>query len=131
MSRGERLTLTLLPETFALFRMNPDAEVPPKLLERGFFVSITRTADELSIVCPESAMQAGGNKRSGMRVLKVEGPLPFSSVGILRSLLEPLSDSGISALAISTYETDYILVHEDDLERALTVLEELCVLEDA
>lgn len=130
MSGEDKLTLTLLPQRYALCRMSPETEAPPEIWNEASFVSVTRTEDELSIVCPESSLPAHGKNRRGMRVFRVEGSFSFSSVGILLSLLEPLANSGISILAISTYDTDYILVHEDDLVGAISVLEKVCVLRD-
>jgi hypothetical protein len=115
------LTLDLLPGRFAVCRVDPEAPVPAGALA-GPFASVTRTADELSIVCPEPQMPAGARCEAGWRCLKVRGPLPFSAVGILASLTAPLAAAGVSLFALSTFDTDYLLVQESDLERALAAL---------
>ncbi len=89
----------------------------------GLFFSITRTADEVSIVCPEKDAPEGARVESGWRVMKVEGPLGFSLVGILASISAPLADAGVSIFAVSTFDTDYVLVKEASLEEAVSALE--------
>ncbi len=88
----------------------------------GGFVSITRTSEELSIVCPQRQVPAKIRRQEGWRAMKVKGPLDFSLTGILSSLATPLAQEGVSVFAISTYDTDYLLVKEKDLERAIGVL---------
>ena len=85
-------------------------------------VSLTRTADELSVVCPQSAVPAGVQAERDWRCLRVAGALPFSAVGILSSLVTPLAAAGISVFALSTFDTDYLLVKEKDLEKAAAAL---------
>ena len=114
------LTLSVLPDTFAVCRLDKDAPI----LEwgrRGFF-SVTRTPDELSVVCRQADVPPGTRCEGGWRCLKVEGPLDFSWTGILASLAVPLAGAGISLFAISTYETDYLLVKGDDLDSAARAL---------
>ncbi len=84
------------------------------------FCSITRTADEVSIVCPLGRVPDDVRRESGWRCLKVEGPLDFALTGILASLAVPLAQAGISIFAISTYDTDYLLVK--DLDGAVATL---------
>lgn len=88
----------------------------------GSFFSITRTLEELSVVCAEQVIPEGITSEKGWRCLKVHGPLDFSLTGILSSLLHPLAKANISVFALSTYDTDYLLVKEADLERAKVVL---------
>lgn len=88
----------------------------------GSFVSTTRTAEELSIVCPQIQVPAVMKRKEGWRCLKVRGPLDFSLTGILASLTTPLAKAGISVFAISTYDTDYLLVKEENLEKAIEIL---------
>jgi uncharacterized protein len=113
------LTLSVLPETFAVCRLDRDSSVPTWATTTSFF-SITRTADELSIVCPQNQLPDGIPCEGGWRCLKVEGPLDFALTGILASLAVPLAQAGISIFAISTYDTDYLLVK--DLNRAIATL---------
>ncbi len=118
-----RLMLSVLPEPFAICRLEKDAPLPAWAL-RGRFVSLTRTADELSIVCPESDVPQEIRAQRGWRCIKVQGPLGFSQTGILASLAEPLAEAGISLFAQATYETDYVLVEGRQLEKSLRVLSE-------
>ena len=87
------------------------------------FVSVTRTADELSVVCPGEAVPSSVRAEHGFRVLKIDGPLDFSLTGILAAVAGPLADAGISIFAVSTYDTDYVLVKAKDLNQAVAVLQ--------
>ncbi len=115
------LTLSTLPDTLAICRLDPAAPIPSWVTTRDF-VSITRTRDELSIVCAQRDVPAGVQCERDWSALKVEGKLDFSLTGILASLVAPLADASISIFAISTYDTDYLLVQETDLPRAVQVL---------
>ena len=84
---------------------------------------MTRTEDELSLVVPEEKVPEVWKAERGWRCLKVEGPLDFGLTGILASLANPLADAGISIFALSTYDTDLILVPERELEQARGALE--------
>jgi hypothetical protein len=117
------LTLSVLPDVFAICRLDSDAAMPGWATAGGFF-SITRTQDELSIVCLQDAVPAGVRCESGWRCLKVEGPLALTLIGILASLTSALAQAGINLFAVSTYDTDYLLVQEDKLERAILALSE-------
>ncbi len=114
------LTLEILAETFAVCRLSPRDSVPT--WANGRFLCITRTDDELSIVCPQRLVPEDALHKPGWRCLKVQGPLAFSMTGVLASLASPLADAGISIFAVSTYDTDYLLVQEDKLDAAITVL---------
>jgi hypothetical protein len=113
--------LRLLSETFSICRLERNAPIPEWALT-GRFSSITRTAEELSVVCPQNQVPPGILKQEGWKALQVEGPLDFSLTGILASLTEPLAKEGISVFAISTYDTDYFLVKKELLERAIKIL---------
>ncbi|MCU0493429.1 MAG: ACT domain-containing protein [Chloroflexaceae bacterium] len=115
------MQLNLLPETFAICRFAPGAALPAWALAGDFF-AITRTADELSVVCTQGLVPAETVASRDWRCLKVAGPLDFSLTGVLASLAGPLADAGISIFAISTYDTDYLLVKTDKLEAAVAVL---------
>ncbi|MCK9356567.1 MAG: ACT domain-containing protein [Dehalococcoidia bacterium] len=114
-------TLSLLPDIYAVCRLDRRAPVPD-WATRGLFSSVTRTAAELSVVCPDALVPAGVRKESGWRVLMVEGPLDFSLTGVLASLTGPLAREGISVFALSTYDTDYLLVKQEQCEKALQAL---------
>lgn len=115
------LRLSVLHDRFAVCRLEPDQALTDWALQGGFF-SITRTPDELSVVCPERNVPEGLLHEAGWRALVVEGPLNFSLVGVLASLLEPLAKVEVSVFAVSTYDTDYVLVREDALDSAISVL---------
>lgn len=116
------MRLTALEESFAICKLPPDAGVP-EWAARGPFSSVTRTADELSLVAVGSAVPEGVEHEPGWRCLKVEGPLDFSLVGILASLAAPLAEAGISLFAVSTFDTDYLLVKAERFEDAQRALE--------
>ena len=115
------LTLILLPERFAVCRLAPDAPIPPLPL-RASLVAMTLTAEELSLVLPETATPEGVKVEGGWRALRVAGVLDFSLTGVLASLAAPLAQAGVSIFAVSTYDTDYLLVRESDLEHTIGTL---------
>src|SRR5262249_18103286 len=116
-----QLTLIVVDGLFAVCRLEPADSVPRWATADEFF-SITRTADELSIVCRQDAVPEGILCERGWRCWRVAGTIPFSVVGVLASLTAPLAEAGISVFAISTFDTDYLLVKEQDLGRAVDIL---------
>lgn len=114
-------TLHLLPGRFAICRLDPAAPVPP-WAEGGGFTSVTRTSDELSVICPDVRVPGDAACERGWRCLQVEGPFDFGAVGVLASLAAPLAEAAVPLLACSTYDTDYLLVKEADLSRAAEAL---------
>jgi hypothetical protein len=116
------LTLLPLDDIFAVCKLVPTAHVP-SWATAGPFVSITRTPDELSVVCRQDAVPEGIICERGWRCLRVAGTIPFSVVGVLASLTAPLAEAGISVFAISTFDTDYLLVKAEDMERPLDILQ--------
>jgi hypothetical protein len=117
----KQLTLSVLPETFAVCRFSLDEPVPDWAFWGEFF-SITRTSDELSIVCNQADIPEGTKCEKDWRCLKVEGTLDFALTGILASLAAPLANAEISIFAIATFDTDYLLVKETNLHKAIDVL---------
>jgi hypothetical protein len=115
------LDLDLFSASYAVCRLAPGLPVPA-WAEKGDLVSVTRTTEELSIVCPQNQVPDGVRCERDFRVLKIRGPLDFSLVGILAGLTGPLAEAGISVFALSTFDTDYILVKRDDLSRAAEIL---------
>ena len=121
---GDELKLLLLPDRFAVCRLEPDAAVPDWALSSSVGLrSITRTDDELSIVCGENDVPEGVKCESGWRAMRVAGTLDFSLSGVLASLATPLADAGVSIFAVSTFDTDYLLVRDDDVGRAVHALQ--------
>jgi hypothetical protein len=114
--------LYILPERLAICRLAPNQAIPPEITLSPFF-SITRTDEELSIVVPEEWIPNSCQRSEmGWRYFKVQGPLDFTLVGILSSLTTLLAQEGISVFAISTYDTDYLLVKESELEKSQRIL---------
>jgi hypothetical protein len=121
MSPRALLTLTLFPERYSICRLDAKADVP-SWASGGQFVSISRTPDELSIVCLEANVPSGMTCEANWRILKCEGPLDYALPGIMASIAEPLADAGVPIIPIATYDTDYILVKEAHLETAVRAL---------
>jgi hypothetical protein len=115
--------LDLMTGVFSIARLAPSGPVPA-WAETGKFVSLTRTGEELSIVCDSSCIPPDVRTHGGWRCLRVAGPLDFSLVGVLASLMEPLARAGIPVFVISTFDTDYILIGESHLPAATAVLEQ-------
>lgn len=117
-----QITLEWLPGRFAVCRFDPSASIPGWAMGRGGFVSITRSERELSIVAAEALVPAEVKAERGWAAMRVVGKLDFSIVGLLARLTGALAEAGISCFAISTYDTDYILVKEEDVDRATEAL---------
>ena len=116
------LELEVLPERLAICRLDPEdglVDWDPS----GDFLSITFTEAEISVVCDEAVAPADADCERGWRCLRVDGPLDFELVGVLASLTRALAEAGVSVFALSTYETDYLLVRGAVLDRAITALE--------
>jgi len=111
-----------MPGPYAIVRLAPDASIP-EWATKGEFTSVTRSADELSIVCPTENLPSEVHSPHRWICLKLEGPFPFELTGVLLSFIEPLSRNGVPIFAISTYDTDYVLVPEEHA-RALDILRE-------
>jgi hypothetical protein len=120
------MRLEVLPGEFTIVRLDAGAALPPWIDPAAEFLSITRTPEELSIVCESSRVPAEITSeihaKRGWRCMKVEGPLDLSLTGVLSSLAEPLARAGIPIFAISTFDTDYLLVKAANLEAATAEL---------
>ncbi|HJZ63659.1 MAG TPA: ACT domain-containing protein [Candidatus Acidoferrum sp.] len=119
---NHQLTITVHPELYAICRLEPEAVVPAWAMGESFF-TLSRTRTELSLVCEEKAVPAETHAERKRRLLQVEGTLAFSLTGILAAITVPLAEAAISIFAVSTYDTDYVLVSDSDLENAIAVLE--------
>ncbi len=115
------MNLTILSNSLAVAQLPIESNIPEWALQSEF-ISITKTAEELSIVCDQDKIPAEVKTNRDWKAFKVQGPLDFSLTGILSSLAEPLAKAGISIFAISTFDTDYILVKKNDLANAVKVL---------
>lgn len=118
------MNLVILETIFSVVKLLPTDEIP-SWAGKGEFISITRTNEELSIVCPTSYVPNGNLKdvEHDWKCIKVEGVLDFGLTGILSSLANPLAENNISIFAISTFNTDYLLIKMHSIEKAKSVLE--------
>lgn len=108
----QQLKFRWLAGPYAIVRLAPDAAIPDWAI-KGEFTSVTRSPDELSIVCPMVNLPPDVQSAQRWFCLKLEGPFPFSQTGVLLSFIEPLSKKDIPIFAISTYDTDYVLIQEE------------------
>jgi hypothetical protein len=115
-----QLTLLVLDGIFAVCKLDPNVQIPEQDFQN--FFSVTRTPKEISIVCLSAFVPNGAQCSEDWRCFQIEGVFDFSTTGILSSVLEPLAKANIGIFAISTYDTDYILVKQNDLEKATQVL---------
>ena len=120
---NRRFDLTVLPGSFAMVRLAADAPLPPWAAQGGFF-SVTRTSDELSVVCLADQVPSGVATETGWRALKAKGPFALSEIGVLATLAAPLALAKVSLFAISTFDTDYLLVSEKQLDVAIAALKD-------
>ncbi|OIP97749.1 amino acid-binding protein [Candidatus Wirthbacteria bacterium CG2_30_54_11] len=126
----KQLTLSILPETLAICRLEARTPIPDWAINDDSFFSITGTSDELSIVCPQDRVPADLPAERDWRALKVGGPFLFSLTGIMASLTAPLAEAEISVFALSTHDTDYVLVKQQHLEEARELLGTFCAIEE-
>jgi hypothetical protein len=115
--------LRVFPQRFAVCQLPKDAPADATGVA-GAFVSITRTEDELSLVCEENRAPAGARVEGGWRLLRVAGTLDFTQVGVLAALCVPLAEAGISIFSVSTFDTDYLMLKEANLRAAIEALRE-------
>ena len=116
------LQLDVLPGTSAIARLEPNTEFPEWARDATLSAAV-RTSDELTVVCPADAVPPEVTCEGPFRTLAVRGPLDFALTGILASLAAPLAEAGISIFALSTFDTDLLLVREHDLAAARAALE--------
>jgi hypothetical protein len=116
------IAFSVLPGTWAVVRLAPGDAIPPWALAAPGLVSFTRTADELSVVCAQAAVPPGCRAEPGWALLAIRGPLPFDQVGVLAAVSTPLAAAGVSLFAVSTFDTDYLLVKTDRLDTACQAL---------
>lgn len=119
---SHQLTIVVYGKAYAICRLEPGA-VTPAWASGPRFLSITRTVSELSIVCEDAMIPAEVHAERNRRLMQIEGTLAFTLTGVLASVAAPLANAGISVFAVSTYDTDYLLVSDEDLQEATQVLE--------
>ena len=114
------MNLTLLDKTLAVCRLEPNSPLPDWI--GGDFFSITRSSEEISIVCEQALVPEDVKSERDWRAFKVAGPLLFDQIGVLASLAEPLAEAELGIFVVSTFDTDYILVKEAELSAAREAL---------
>jgi hypothetical protein len=114
------VAFTLLSDSYAIARLDPAAPIPE--WANGEFVSITRTRDELSVICSDADVPTDITTVRGWRCLRAEGPFAMDAVGIAASFVAPLASAAVSVFVVATYDTDYVLLDGRSLERAIDVL---------
>ncbi len=119
--RWEKRTLRLLGQRLAVCRLDPEGDAPPAAGGSGFFAFL-ETPGERTLICSEERAPREAECEVGWRALKVEGSFDFQVVGVLASLAAPLAEAQVPILVLSSYETDYLLVHEKNLTAALRAL---------
>ena len=118
-----RLPLVVLPETVAVCRLPAGAPIPEWASKAHSFLTVSRTPEELSVTADQEVVPDGTRCERDYRPIRVRGTLPPNLVGILMAIADPLADAKIPIFAISTYDTDYVLVKAADLDRAIAALE--------
>ena len=121
MSLQQDLPLVILPDKLAVCRLAVEASFP-EWARPGDLLAFIRSRDELTVVCVERLVPPEVVAERAWRALQVQGPLDFALVGVLAAITAPLAAAGVSIFALSTYDTDYVLVKEDALERAVQAL---------
>ena len=116
------MNLKILDGMYSICRLDPSCSIPNWISQSHFF-SISRSEDELSVVCEDHLVPEGIKAERAWRLIKVEGPLDFCLTGVLSSLAKPLAECEISIFAISTFDTDYLLVKTEKLQSAKEILE--------
>lgn len=115
------LTLMLLPHNLAIYQLPPTTSIPDWVFMSSFW-SITRTPDEISLVVPQESVPEPMPCESGWRAFRFAGPLAFDLIGILVKAIQPLAQAQIPVFVLSTFNTDYLLVKELHLDKALAAL---------
>ena len=116
------LKLRLLDEKFAISKMPQFAELP-SVFAKGEMCFVMRTDEELTIISPEFMAPDNGQQEIGYRCIRIEGQIPSNTTGVLVSLLKPLTEAGISIFAVSTFQSDYLFLMEEDLVKATHALQ--------
>ena len=116
-----KIVLSILEETYIIHKLDQSTNLPEELIECEFY-SLSNSQEELSLVCPEQMLIPSENSSPNRKCLKVAGPLDLKLTGILAGLSDTLSRAKISIFAISTFETDYILIQKQVLETAKSAL---------
>jgi uncharacterized protein len=126
MKKIKKFVLSVLPEVLGICHFGKNAPIPDWAKHNNAFFSVTKTQEELSIVCPQESIPENVMAEKDWKAFRLEGPLDMYSVGVIAAISNPLAEAGISIFNISTYATDYILVEGKDLEKAKKALSGIC-----
>jgi hypothetical protein len=118
----ESMQLEAVETRLAVCRLDAGSDVPSWVDQSREFTSVTRTMDELSVVCARDDVPEGIPMEGPWRAFRVKGPIVMTLIGVVAAVANPLAEDGISIFAISTFDTDYILVHEPDFDAAVGAL---------
>src|SRR5215469_8513562 len=116
------LTLSVIHGLFAIVKLSPGSAIPDWATKSGFF-SVTRNSEELSLVVSEANVPLSLDASRGWRMLKVHGPFAFTEVGVVAALASPLARVGVGIFVISTFDTDYLLIQQEEIPAAIEALE--------
>ncbi|MDV6012155.1 ACT domain-containing protein [Haloechinothrix sp. LS1_15] len=125
-----RLAIDVMPGEYAVARLDAHAEVPTEVFAgaAGSLVSVTRTGEEISVIGPAGVVAelAGdtGVVERGWRLLSIRGPLEFTLTGIIAAIASELAAAGVALFSLSTFDTDHVLVRQDNLTRATLALQD-------
>ena len=117
----DKISLTVLTGEFSIHKLHPSSKIPDTIQESKFY-QICRTDEELSIVCETHIAMISEHEEKGWACMKVDGPLAFGLTGIIAGISKVFAESNISIFAISTYDTDYILVKHQSLDNSIKAL---------
>ena len=123
------MRLRLLDESFGILKLMLPPQFPSWLVDAQLYF-VAATEDEFSIMCPERFIPADVEHKRGYRCLRVDGDLAFDEIGVVARVSKPLADAGLSLFVVSTYDRDYVLVHQDDLNAALAAYQAAGILFD-
>lgn len=118
---NQPMKLSILDDLYAVCRLKSDDELPTWVSKAGFW-TITKTQEELSVLCLQSGIPKEVKAETDWKIIRVEGPLDFGLTGVLASIANPLATAKVSIFAVSTFDTDYILVKKEKLETAKLTL---------
>ena len=117
-----KIVLSILEETYIIHKLDQSTNLPEEQLIECEFYSLSNSQEELSLVCPEQILIQSENSSPNWKCLKMAGPLDLNLTGILAGLSDTLAKAKISIFAISTFETDYLLIQKQSLKAAKNAL---------
>jgi uncharacterized protein len=121
MTGQRRLDIVLVPGTYALCRLAASSAVPA-WGTGGVFWTVSGTSDEVSVLCEQGRVPGGVRAERDFALLRLAGLIPVTETGVIAAVAAPLAATGISLVPIATFDTDYFLVRQGDLARAVSVL---------